>query len=142
VANLLKTPLPKEDRERIFVLNEIAAHAAGAHYYDSEVDTVVDLGGQDAKFTKLEDGRVIDSCMNTVCSAGTGSFLAEQVELLGISDVRELGRIALESPRAVDLGEHCAVFISEQIDEARRKGANLPKIIAGLYYSIDRNYNN
>ena len=142
VANLLKASLPEKDRDRIFVLNEIAAHAKGAHYYDENVDTVVDIGGQDAKFTRLESGRVIDSCMNTVCSAGTGSFLAEQVELLGIKNIEELGRIALESPRAVDLGQHCAVFISEQIDEAKRKGANLPEIIAGLYYSVVQNYNN
>jgi len=142
VSNLLKASLPKRCHQRIFVLNEIAAHAAGAHYYDEEVDTVVDIGGQDAKFTRLESGRVIDSCMNTVCSAGTGSFLAEQLQLLGIKDVRELGQIALESPRAVNLGQHCAVFISEQIDEARRKGANLPEIVAGLYYSIVQNYNN
>ncbi len=142
VANLLKASLSRKDHQRIFVLNEIAAHAQGAQYYDNQVDTVVDIGGQDAKFTRLESGRVIDSCMNTVCSAGTGSFLAEQLQLLGISDVREFGRIALESPRAVDLGQHCAVFISEQIDEAKRKGATLPEIVAGLYYSIILNYNN
>ncbi len=142
VSNLLKASLPEKDHQRIFVLNEIAAHAQGAHYYDKEVDTVIDIGGQDAKFTKLEVGRVIDSCMNTVCSAGTGSFLAEQLQLLGIRDIEELGRIALESPRAVDLGQHCAVFISEQIDEAKRKGAKLPEIVAGLYYSIVQNYNN
>ncbi len=142
VANLLMASLPQQDRRRIFVLNEIAAHAQGAHYYDEKVDTVVDIGGQDAKFTRLEAGRVIDSCMNTVCSAGTGSFLAEQLQLLGIKDVEQFGKIALEAPRAVDLGQHCAVFISEQIDEAKRKGAELPEIVAGLYYSIVQNYNN
>ncbi len=142
VSNLLRASLPESEHWRIFVLNEIAAHAEGAHYYDNEVDTVVDIGGQDAKFTRLESGRVVDSCMNTVCSAGTGSFLAEQVELLGIKDVKELGRIALNSSRAVDLGQHCAVFISEQIDEAKRKGATLEEIVAGLYYSIVQNYNN
>ena len=142
VANLLKASLSEKERQRIFVLNEIAAHARGAHYYDKEVDTVVDIGGQDAKFTRLEEGRVVDSCMNTVCSAGTGSFLAEQLQLLGIKNVRELGKIALEAPRVVDLGQHCAVFISEQIDKARCKGAELSEIVAGLYYSIVQNYNN
>ncbi len=142
VANLLKASLDEKDRNFVFVLNEIAAHAQGAQYYDKEVDTVVDIGGQDAKFTRLESGRVVDSCMNTVCSAGTGSFLAEQLQLLGIKDVEEFGRMALESPRAVDLGQHCAVFISEHIDEAKRKGAKLEEIVAGLYYSIVHNYNN
>jgi len=144
VANLLKASLPEKDQQRIFAFNEIAAHAQGASYYDKGVDTVVDIGGQDAKFTKLEpgQGRMIDYCMNTVCSAGTGSFLAEQLQLLGFKDVKELGEIALASPRAVDLGQHCAIFISERIDEVRRKGAKLQEIVAGLYYSIVINYNN
>lgn len=142
VASLLRASLPEENHEQIFVLNEIAAHAHGALYYDSEVDTVVDIGGQDAKFIRLEKGRVIDSCMNTVCSAGTGSFIAEQLQLFGIEDVRQFGEIALNSPRAVDLGQHCAVFVAEQIDEAKRKGAQIEEIIAGLYCSIILNYNN
>jgi len=142
VAGLLRASLPEENHQQVFVLNEIAAHAQGATFYDSEVDTVVDIGGQDAKFIRLEKGRVVDSCMNTVCSAGTGSFLAEQLQLLGLKDVKQLGQIALESPRAVNLGQHCAIFIAEQIDEAKRKGAKLEEIVAGLYYSIVLNYNN
>jgi len=142
VASLLRASLPEQNHKQIFVLNEIAAHARGALYYDPAVDTVVDIGGQDAKFTRLENGRVTDSCMNTVCSAGTGSFLAEQLQLLGLKDIGQLGKKALESPRAVDLGQHCAVFIAEQIDETKRKGAKLEEIAAGLYYSIIKNYNN
>lgn len=142
VASLLRASLPQETYQQIFVLNEIAAHAHGALYYDPSVDTVVDIGGQDAKFIRLDKGRVIDSCMNTVCSAGTGSFLAEQLQLFGIEDVRRFGEIALNSPRAVDLGQHCAVFVAEQIDEAKRKGAEIEEIVAGLYYSIILNYNN
>ncbi|MEW6570559.1 MAG: BadF/BadG/BcrA/BcrD ATPase family protein [Nitrospirota bacterium] len=142
VASLLRASLPEESHQQIFVLNEIAAHAHGALYYDAGVDTVVDIGGQDAKFIRLEKGRVVDSCMNTVCSAGTGSFLAEQLQLLGLKDIRQLGEIALNSPRAVDLGQHCAVFVAEQIDEAKRKGAQIEEIVAGLYYSIILNYNN
>lgn len=142
VASLFRASLPAEYHDQIFVLNEIAAHAHGALYFDPEVDTVVDIGGQDAKFIRLEKGRVIDSCMNTVCSAGTGSFLAEQLQLLGIDDVKYFGEMALQSPRAVDLGQHCAVFVAEQIDEAKRKGAKIQEIVAGLYYSIILNYNN
>ena len=142
VSSLLQASLGEEKRQQVFVLNEIAAHARGALYYDPAVDTVVDIGGQDAKFTRLENGRVTDSCMNTVCSAGTGSFLAEQLQLLGLKDIGQLGKKALESPRAVDLGQHCAVFIAEQIDETKRKGAKLEEIAAGLYYSIIKNYNN
>lgn len=142
VASLIRASLQEENYGQVFVLNEIAAHAHGALYFDSEVDTVVDIGGQDAKFIRLEKGRIIDSCMNTVCSAGTGSFLAEQLQILGIEDVKHFGEIALQSPRAVDLGQHCAVFVAEQIDEAKRKGARIQEIVAGLYYSIILNYNN
>jgi len=142
VGNLLRSSLPEESQRQIFILNEIAAHAQGAFYYDNEVDTVVDIGGQDAKFIRLEAGRVIDSCMNSVCSAGTGSFLAEQLQLLGIDDIRRFGQMALDSPRLVELGQYCAVFISERIDDAKRKGATLEEITAGLYYSIILNYNN
>ncbi len=142
VSSLLQASLPEEKRQQVFVHNEIAAHARGAVFYDSEVDTVVDIGGQDAKFTRLENGRVVDNAMNTVCSAGTGSFLAEQLQLLGLKDIGQFGKTALESPRAVDLGQHCAVFIAEQIDETKRKGAKLEEIAAGLYYSIIKNYNN
>jgi len=126
--------------EQVFVLNEIAAHARGAVFYNPKVDTIIDIGGQDAKFALLQNGVLIDSAMNTVCSAGTGSFLAEQLQLLGISDVKKMGEIALESPQAVDLGEHCAVFIAKQIGKARQKDATLPEIVAGLYDSISRNY--
>ncbi len=142
VSGAIKASLPEKERDNIFVLNEIAAHAAGAHFYDNSVDTVVDIGGQDAKYVRLDSGRVIDSCMNTVCSAGTGSFLAEQLSCLGIENVEKFGEMALQAPRAVDLGQHCAVFISEQIDEVKRKGAAIDEIVAGLYYSIVLNYDN
>ncbi len=64
--------------ERVFVLNEIAAHAAGALHYDAEVDTIFEIGGQDAKYIRLDGGRICDAAMNEACSAGTGSFIEEQ----------------------------------------------------------------
>ena len=64
--------------ERVFVLNEIAAHAEGALHYDARVDTIFEIGGQDAKYIRLADGRVVDAAMNEACSAGTGSFIEEQ----------------------------------------------------------------
>jgi hypothetical protein len=62
----------------VFVLNEIAAHAAGALRYDPRVDTIFEIGGQDAKYIRLAGGRVVDCAMNEACSAGTGSFIEEQ----------------------------------------------------------------
>ncbi len=74
--------------EPVVVMNEIAAHAQGALYYDSEVDTIFEIGGQDAKYSRLEDGHIVDAAMNEACSAGTGSFIAEQGgRFEGVSDV-------------------------------------------------------
>ena len=67
------------------VLDEISAHARAAAELDPEVDTILEIGGQDAKFTALKNGRVTLSVMNNVCAAGTGSFLEEQASRLGLS---------------------------------------------------------
>jgi activator of 2-hydroxyglutaryl-CoA dehydratase/predicted nucleotide-binding protein (sugar kinase/HSP70/actin superfamily) len=129
--------------EAVFVMNEIAAHAEGAHFFDPEVDTIFEIGGQDAKYTRLEGGRIIDAAMNEACSAGTGSFIEEQGgKFEGISDVGMMGRIALEAKYGVSLGQHCSVFMAEVIDEA--VAANVPRasILAGLYDSVVQNFLN
>ncbi|MDE3187024.1 MAG: CoA activase [Acidobacteriota bacterium] len=127
----------------VFIQNEIAAHAEGACHYDPRVDTIFEIGGQDAKYIRLEHGRVIDCAMNEACSAGTGSFIEEQGrKFSGIERVAQLGTAALAAPEGVSLGQHCSVFMAEIIDEA--VGAGLPQntIIAGLYDSIIQNYLN
>ncbi len=129
---------------RVFVLNEIAAHARGAAALDPEVDTIFEIGGQDAKYIRLEGGRVVDAAMNEACSAGTGSFIAEQgTKFEGVGrDVVRLGTIALEADAGVSLGQHCSVFMAEIIDEAIGQGIEQPAIIAGLYDSVIQNYLN
>jgi activator of 2-hydroxyglutaryl-CoA dehydratase len=59
----------------VYVLNEIAAHATGALHFEPRVDTIFEIGGQDAKYIRLAEGRVVDAAMNEACSAGTGSFI-------------------------------------------------------------------
>ena len=71
--------------EHVFVLNEIAAHARGATSLQPDVDTIFEIGGQDAKYIRLDHGRVVDAAMNEACSAGTGSFIAEQGSKFGES---------------------------------------------------------
>ncbi|MBK8480688.1 MAG: CoA activase [Proteobacteria bacterium] len=129
--------------DRVYVLNEIAAHAAGARHYDPRVDTIFEIGGQDAKYIRLADGRVIDAAMNEACSAGTGSFIAEQGrKLAGIRDVVHLGEEAMEADCGVSLGQHCSVFMAEVIDEAAAAGVDQRAIVAGIYDSIIQNYLN
>jgi activator of 2-hydroxyglutaryl-CoA dehydratase/predicted nucleotide-binding protein (sugar kinase/HSP70/actin superfamily) len=129
---------------RVFIMNEIAAHARGATSIDPQVDTIFEIGGQDAKYIRLEQGRVIDAAMNEACSAGTGSFIAEQgTRFDGIGeDVRKLGRLALEADQGVSLGQHCSVFMAEVIDEAVTQGIARDVIIAGLFDSVIQNYLN
>ena len=105
--------------ETVYVLNEIAAHAEGALHHDPRVDTIFEIGGQDAKYARLAGGRVVDAAMNEACSAGTGSFIEEQGrKFAGIRDVVHLGETALAAPSCISLGQHCSVFMAEIIDEA------------------------
>jgi predicted CoA-substrate-specific enzyme activase len=130
-------------KEAVFVLNEIAAHAEGARHYDPRVDTIFEIGGQDAKYIRLSDGRVVDAAMNEACSAGTGSFIEEQGKrFAGVESVSQLGQEALGSSDAVALGQHCSVFMAEIIDEAVAAGVEQRSIIAGIYDSIIQNYLN
>ena len=129
--------------DSVFVLNEIAAHAAGALHFDSRVDTIFEIGGQDAKYIRLAEGRVVDCAMNEACSAGTGSFIEEQGQrFAGFDDVSQFGHAAMQAARGVSLGQHCSVFMAEIIDEAAAAGIEEPAIIAGLYDSIIQNYLN
>lgn len=141
VGSLLRTCYGDQ---RVFVMNEIAAHARGASSIDPQVDTIFEIGGQDAKYIRLEGGRVIDAAMNEACSAGTGSFIAEQgskFEGVG-NDVVKLGRMAIDADRGISLGQHCSVFMAEVIDEAITQGVETDVIIAGLYDSVIQNYLN
>jgi predicted CoA-substrate-specific enzyme activase len=127
----------------VFILNEIAAHAEGAMHFDSRVDTIFEIGGQDAKYIRLSGGRVVDAAMNEACSAGTGSFIEEQgKKFQGIKNVVQLGKEATKADYGVSLGQHCSVFMAEIIDEAVASGVGNRSIIAGIYDSIIQNYLN
>ncbi|MBM3792394.1 MAG: CoA activase, partial [Acidobacteria bacterium] len=129
--------------DSVFVLNEIAAHAAGALHFDLCVDTIFEIGGQDAKYIRLSDGRVVDCAMNEACSAGTGSFIEEQGSRFPqFTDVPGLGHAAMAAPGGVSLGQHCSVFMAEVIEEAFGAGIRRDVIVAGLYDSIIQNYLN
>jgi len=130
-------------RPSVFVLNEIAAHARGATCHDPDVDTIFEIGGQDAKYIRLNDGQVVEAAMNEACSAGTGSFIEEQGgKFAEVEDVVQMGRLALQADRGISLGQHCSVFMAEIIDAALSAGHGTPAILAGIYDSIVQNYLN
>jgi predicted CoA-substrate-specific enzyme activase len=124
------------------VRNEITAQATAAAAIDPAVDTIIEIGGQDSKFISLKSGAIVDFMMNKVCAAGTGSYLEEQAEKLGISIREEFGRLALMSKAPVRLGERCTVFMESDLVHHQQRGAAKEDLVAGLSYSIVQNYLN
>jgi len=124
------------------VRNEITAQATAAVHIDPKVDTIFEIGGQDSKYISLDDGVVVDFEMNKSCAAGTGSFLEEQAERLGISIKDEFSDLALSARRPVRMGERCTVFIESDLVHHQQRGAQTDDLVAGLSYSIVLNYLN
>jgi len=124
------------------IVNEIIAHAAAALFYDREVDTIFEIGGQDAKYTFIRKGVPSDYAMNDACSAGTGSFLEEAAkETMGL-EMEQIGEIALKGQNPPNFNDQCAAFISSDIKTAFHEGAQTEDIVAGLVYSVCMNYSN
>ncbi len=125
------------------VYNEIIAHAVGTTFYRDNIDTIFEIGGQDAKYVFLKNKVPIDYAMNEACSAGTGSFLEESAQGdLNIADASEIGDIALEAKEPLKFGEHCSAFINSDIRNAIQQGASREDITAGIVTSIVSNYLN
>ncbi|MBN2611886.1 MAG: hypothetical protein JXB00_10055, partial [Bacteroidales bacterium] len=122
------------------IRNEITAQATAAVAYDKEVDTVFEIGGQDSKYISIDHGVVVDFEMNKVCAAGTGSFLEEQAEKLGINIIDEFGNLALHSKKPAALGDRCTVFMESDLNSHQQKGAKTEDLVGGLAYSIVLNY--
>ncbi|MFP4476861.1 MAG: acyl-CoA dehydratase activase [Desulfatibacillaceae bacterium] len=124
------------------VVNEIIAHAAAAVHFDPGVDTIFEIGGQDAKYTYLTSGVASDYAMNEACSAGTGSFLEESAyETLGLA-MEEIANVAMRGAGPPNFNDQCAAFIASDIKNAIHEGVAHEDIVAGLVYSICMNYNN
>ena len=122
------------------IRNEITSHAKAASFLYPNVDTIFEIGGQDAKYVSLQNGTIVDFAMNKVCAAGTGSFLEEQAEKLGINIKEEFGTLGLSSKQPLDLGERCTVFMESQQNYCKQRGAAKEDLVAGLAYSVVKNY--
>ncbi|MEE8399111.1 MAG: acyl-CoA dehydratase activase [Desulfobacterales bacterium] len=124
------------------VINEIIAHATAAVHFDPHVDTIFEIGGQDAKYTYITNGVPSDYAMNEACSAGTGSFLEESAyESLGVQ-MEDIADIAMQGKTPPNFNDQCAAFISSDIKNAIHEGVGHNDIVAGLVYSICMNYTN
>ncbi|NLN06651.1 MAG: 2-hydroxyglutaryl-CoA dehydratase [Firmicutes bacterium] len=123
------------------VKNEITAHAVAASHMVPDVQTVLEIGGQDSKIILLRDGIVVDFAMNTVCAAGTGSFLDHQAARLNIP-IEQFGELALESKSPVRIAGRCSVFAESDMVHKQQMGHPVQDIIAGLCDALVRNYLN
>ena len=121
------------------VKNEITTHAVAAATLDPEIRTVLEIGGQDSKIILLRNGVISDFAMNTVCAAGTGSFLDRQAERLGLS-VEDLGGMAAMAESPVSIAGRCAVFAESDIIHKQQLGCKMEDIIAGMSKALVRNY--
>lgn len=120
------------------MLDEISAHSRAAYELDPEVDTIIEIGGQDSKFTTLREGRVTFSAMNTACAAGTGSFIEEQAERLGCPlEQYHLQAEGISSPMASD---RCTVFMERDINYFLSKKHSVREVLAAALHSVRDNY--
>ena len=123
------------------VKNEITAHAVGTTTLYPDVNTIFEIGGQDSKIIIVENGFVVDYAMNTLCAAGTGSFLSSQAHRLGVS-VEEFGAIALTSKQPTNIAARCTVFAESDLVHKAQMGHKKEDIIAGLCRAVVTNYLN
>ena len=123
------------------IKNEITAHAVGTTSIYKDVHTIFEIGGQDSKIILLDNGIVCDYAMNTLCAAGTGSFLSSQAKRLGVP-IEEFGKIALSSKNPTKIAARCTVFAESDLVHKSQIGHSKEDIIAGLCYAIVNNYLN
>lgn len=121
------------------VKNEITAHAVAAMHIIPDVRTVLEIGGQDSKIILIRDGIVTDFAMNTVCAAGTGSFLDQQAARLNIP-IEKFGDIALTAQSPVRIAGRCAVFAESDMIHKQQTGHPIADILKGLCQALVRNY--
>lgn len=121
------------------VKNEITSHARAVMQLDPDIRTVIEIGGQDSKIIIMENGMVSDFAMNTVCAAGTGSFLDRQAARMGVT-VEEMGEMAAGAENAAAIAGRCAVFAESDIIHKQQMGVRDEELMAGMCMALARTY--
>jgi predicted CoA-substrate-specific enzyme activase len=121
------------------IKNEITCQAVAAIDFLPGVRTVIEIGGQDSKLIIIRDGMVVDFGMNTVCAAGTGSFLDHQAARLNMS-IEEFSRQSLRGDNSVSITGRCTVFAESDMVHKQQMGCRTEDIIYGLCRALVRNY--
>ncbi|MCX5998788.1 MAG: 2-hydroxyglutaryl-CoA dehydratase, partial [Chloroflexi bacterium] len=124
------------------IQNEITAQATATIFFDPEVDTIFEIGGQDSKLIFLDrdpgSGRtvIVDHALNEICAAGTGSFLDQQAYRLGISIEDTFGELALRSTKPANIAGRCAVFAKSDMIHLQQEGTPIEDVLAGLCLAL------
>lgn len=117
---------------------ETVAHYKAAKFFCNDVDFILDIGGQDMKCLRVQDGTISSITLNEACSAGCGSFLQAFAKSLGL-DIKDFASKALFAKEPVDLGSKCTVFMNSKVKQAQKEGFTVEDISAGLAYSVVKN---
>ncbi len=124
-------------------INEIIAQAKAVQTFHPEVRTIIDMGGEDSKLILIEEERdrlkIGDFSMNTLCAAGTGSFLDQQASRLGLT-IEEFGQLALKSANPPRIAGRCSVFAKSDMIHLQQIATPDYDIVAGLCYALARNF--
>ena len=123
--------VPFADRQ----ITELTCHARGVSSLFTNVRTAIDIGGQDAKCMKINNGKMVDFVMNDKCAAGTGRFLEIIAATLG-AKVEQLGDISLKSTKKLEISSFCTIFAQQEVVTRLSDGENLEDIIAGLHDAL------
>lgn len=117
---------------------ETVAHCAGAAHFLPDVETILDIGGQDMKYMRVKDGIIQTVTLNEACSSGCGSFIETFAKSMGLS-VQEFSQLGIKAKNPIDLGSRCTVFMNSKVKQAQKEGVSLADISAGLCYSVIKN---
>jgi len=120
------------------IINEISAHARAAVSLDPAVDTVIEIGGQDSKFIRIQNGAVVQAIMNYICAAGTGSFIEEQAARLGVS-LRDYSELAM-GRRGPVISDRCTVYMERDLSRLLAEGWSREELLASVLHSVRDNY--
>ena len=123
--------VPFADRQ----ITELSCHARGVSSLFPSVRTAIDIGGQDAKCMKIDNGRLINFVMNDKCAAGTGRFLEVTATALGIK-LEDMGDISLKATKKIQISSLCTIFAQQEVVALISRGEKLENILAGLHDAL------
>lgn len=114
---------------------ETLAHLTAARHFCPDLTALLDIGGQDMKYIRLEEGAISDISLNGACAAGCGLFLETQAETLGLS-LSEMVEMAISAKHTLDLGYRCTVLMNSRIHHLQNESLETGALIAGLCLSV------